>query len=101
MTINSVTTTKDDDFNKTEVLVPRTVRGVVQPANKKRLNPDIVDWSLEYMLLHTVNSNTSNGVINMGDRFTHLGVTYKIVETANYSEYGYFEGVGEQIRNLP
>ena len=101
MTVNTVVVSKDAEFDKTVTLTPKTVRGVVQPAEKKNLNPDIVDWALEYTWLHTVNNNISNGVIVIGDRFDHLGVTYKVVWTKDYSEYGYYEAVGEELVETP
>ena len=66
-------------------------RAVVQPANKKKLNPDIVDWSLDYKTMH------SKFAVSVNSRVTVDGVKYKIIETGNYAAYGYYESVLEEI----
>lgn len=91
LTMNTITTTTVD-FVPTNVITPREITAVVQPADKKKLNPDIVDWSLEYMMIHSIET------VDLGERFVHLGVEYKVVESKNYIEYGYSETVGEQSR---
>lgn len=67
-------------------------RAVVQPANKDRLNPDLVDWSLDYKTMH------SRFETSLNDRVTVEGVKYKIFELGRYNMYGYYESVLEEIK---
>lgn len=68
------------------------IMAVVQPANREKLNPAIVDWSLDYLQVHTKVS------VKIGDFLTHSGLKYKAVELGNYSDYGYYETIFEQVK---
>jgi hypothetical protein len=41
------------DFSPVETVTGRTRDCVVQVADKEKLNPDTVDWSLEYLTIHS------------------------------------------------
>ena len=80
------------NFRPVESEATTPIQAVVQPANKEKLNPSIVDWSLRYMLVH------SSSVINIGDFMTHDGIKYKAVDYGPYSNYGFNSVVFEQIK---
>lgn len=65
---------------------------VVQPAQKEKLNPGIVDYSLHYVTIH------SNAEIKIGDFIVYNSTTYKIVDGGDFSDYGYSEVIGEQVK---
>ena len=69
-----------------------STEAVVQPANKERINPDIIDWSLEYLQVH------SKITIVIDDRLTWQGKKYKAVELGNYVSYGFYEALFEQVK---
>ena len=69
-----------------------TIQAVVQPANKNKINPAIIDWSLDYKTMH------SKIAVKVGDFFTENGVKYKAAEDGNYSSYDYYETLFEQVK---
>lgn len=69
-----------------------TIQAVIQPANKNKINPDIIDWSLDYKTMH------SKIAVKAGDFFTENGVKYKAVENSDYSVYGYYETLFEEVK---
>ena len=91
VTIKTVTQTIVD-FRPVENETSLTTQAVVQPAQKKKLNPAIVDWSLKYLQVH------SKDPVKIGDFFTHSGTDYKAVELGDYSNYEYYETIFEEIK---
>lgn len=67
-----------------------SIKVVVQPAQKEKLNKDKIDWSLRYVQVHSLDQ------IVMNDEIEYKGVRYKAFEDADYSEYGYYEIIMEE-----
>ena len=80
------------NFLPVESEVVTEIQAVVQPAQKEKLNPSIVDWSLKYKLVH------SSSTIKIGDFITHKSVKYKAVDSGDYSDYGFDWKVFEEIK---
>lgn len=80
------------DFAKTINETAREITAVVQPADKKKLNPDIINWSLRYYMFHTVER------VDIGQFIDYAGGRYKIVTDGNFELNGFSEVVGEQVR---
>lgn len=68
------------------------IDAVVQPANKEKINPNIIDWSLDYQLVHSVQE------ILIGDQMVYCGIKYKAVELGPYQDYGFSEAIFEEIK---
>lgn len=69
-----------------------TINAVVQPQNKEQLNKDKVDYSLEYILIHSIVE------IGINDSITNNGTKYKCFEKGNWRAYGFFEVVMEEVK---
>lgn len=78
------------DFEETEVITVATFQGAVHPAQKQKLNPETVDWSKQYIKCF------SETVLNIGQFIEYKNKDFKIIELGNYSEYGYYVGIGEE-----
>lgn len=89
--IKTVTTTKVD-FVETEAVAGRTQLCVVQVAEKERLNPDTIDWTLEYLMVH------SSSQIQQGEFIEFEGADYKVIERGPWRGYGYTEVVAEETK---
>jgi len=74
--------------NETDV----PVDAVIQPANKEKVNPNIIDWSLDYLQVHSCQE------ILIGDRLEYCGRKYKAVEIGPYQDYGFSEAIFEEIK---
>lgn len=73
-----------------EAEVESTIKAVVQPAQKEKLNKDKIDHSLKYVRVHSVDEIVMNDIIE------HQGIRYKAFEDADYSDYGYYEIIMEE-----
>ena len=81
------------DFEPVDVVTPRTVRALTQPADPQRLQTLTgLDWSLKYREMHSLD------VIANGEYFEYKGEDYKIVSRVDWSDYGYYKAVGEQTK---
>jgi hypothetical protein len=80
------------NFEPIDQVAVRTIRAVVQLANKEKLNPDQIDWSLRYLLVHTAEPLT------VGEFIEYKGDDYKIVEPGDWQDYGYTEAVAEEVK---
>lgn len=80
------------NFRPVEAEVVTEIQAVVQPAQKEKLNPSIVDWSLRYMLVH------SSSAIKVGDFITHDSTKYKGVDYGPYLNYGFNSLVFEEVK---
>ena len=74
--------------NETDV----PIDAVVQPAVKEKINPNIIDWSLDYKQVHSFQE------ILFGDQMVYCGVKYKAVELGPYQDYGFSEAIFEEIK---
>lgn len=88
--IKTVTTTTVD-FVPTETVVGRNQECVIQSAQKDKLQIDTLDWSLEYIWLH------SPDAIAIGELVEHAGYDFKVIAPAQWRGYGYADWIAEQV----
>lgn len=93
VTVQLITRTETTtDFIKSATETARDITAVVQPADKKKLNPDVVNWALRYYTFHTAER------VDVGQFIEYAGTRYKIITDGNFELYGFSEVVGEQVR---
>jgi hypothetical protein len=80
------------NFEPVNTVVGRTQNCVVQPAQKEKLNPDTIDWSKEYMQVH------SKSAIKIDELIVINGEDFIVTEKAPYRGYGYFEVIAVQTK---
>jgi len=80
------------DFHPVNVETKFEISAVIQPAQKEKINPDIIDWRLSYYIIHCAEK------ILIGDFVEYCGKKFKCIETANYSDYGFYESLFEEIK---
>lgn len=73
-----------------ETEVESTIKAVVQPAQKEKLNQDKINWSLRYVQVHSIDE------IAIDDIIEYKGVRYKAFENGDYNDYGYYENIMEE-----
>lgn len=81
------------NFEPQETIFAREIIATVQPAQKQRINPDIINWSLRYILVH------SKDEMFIGEFVKHDGVVFKVIDNGDYNRYGYTESVCEEVKN--
>ena len=79
--IKTVTTTAVD-FEPVETVAGRTQDCVVQVAEKERLNPDTIDWTLEYLMVH------SKSGIEQGEYIEFDGRDYRLSSADHGADTG-------------
>lgn len=85
------TVTEDTvDFEPVQVVTPRTQQCVVQVARKEQLNADTIDWSLEYIRVH------SKEGIEQGEFVEFEGIDYKVIERGRWRGYGFVTVIAEE-----
>ncbi|WP_145562389.1 hypothetical protein [Yersinia aldovae] len=80
------------DFKPTVTVVSQDILAVVQSANKENLTLDSLDWSKEYLLIHTRLKIEAGQFIEKGGR------DYKVVSPANYMDYGFCAVIAEETK---
>jgi hypothetical protein len=80
------------DFQPVETVTARTQSCVIQFAEKEKLNPATIDWSLEYILIH------SRSGIEMDELIEHDGRDYKVTDRGPWRGYGYVEVVAAETK---
>lgn len=90
ITIEKTTIDFEPVINRIEV----DFQAVIQPADYERLNPAEIDWSLKYIWIH------STIEFSVGQFVSYKGDYYKIIPAKYFSDYGYTEGHGEQVKNF-
>lgn len=83
-------TTSIVNHKPVETETESTIKVVVQPAQKEKLNKDKIDYSLQYVQVHSLDA------INIGDVIEYKSIRYKAIEDVNYSDYGYYENIMEE-----
>lgn len=88
-----VAVTETAGFSTITTEVQHNIRGVLQIPSDQTLQALGLDFSVKYKQVHiTVDS----GIIpKMNDKFIHLSQTFKIIRIRDFSEYGYYEFIGE------
>ena len=80
------------DHRPVDTPTPNTIKAVVQVAEKEKLQIEIVDWSLQYLMVHSKTSFTINDLIE------YKGKDFKIIDLGDYSDYGYYESIAEEVK---
>ena len=81
------------DFEPADVVTPRIVRAMIQPADPQRLQILAgLDWSLKYIAVHSLDA------VAVGERIEYRGEDYKLVSSTDWSDYGYYSAIGEQTK---
>lgn len=77
------------DFEPVQIVEGRDVLAVIQPTRKTALNNDTLNWTQPHITLH------AREVLAIGELVQRRGADYKIVEVADWLDYGYCEAVAE------
>ena len=81
------------DFVPSIVVVAADVFAVIQPADPEKLNVSQIDFSLEYIQVHSVSPMV------VGQYVEWFGRDFKLVPSRRgYGQYGYTEAVGEETK---
>ena len=91
-TVIKTVTESTVDFEPATVVTGRSQLCVVQVADKEKINPGTIDWSLEYILIH------SRQGIEMDELIEHDGRDYKVTDRGPWRGYGYVEVVAAETK---
>lgn len=91
VTIKTVSITTVD-FVETETVAGRTQRCVVQVQEQEALKSDTIDWTKEYLMVH------SKGSIAVGELIEFDGKDFKVIKRGPWRGYGYTEVVAEETK---
>jgi len=80
------------DFQPVEAVTGRSQLCVVQVADKEKINPGTIDWSLEYLMIH------SKSAIDINELIEHDGRDYKVTDRGPWRGYGYTEVVAAETK---
>lgn len=81
------------DFIPVIVITAQDIMAVVQPADPEKLQVDQIDFSLEYIQVHSVSP------MAIGQYVEWMGRDFKLVPfRKGYGQYGYTEVVGEETK---
>jgi len=91
-TVIKTVTESTVDFEPATVVTGRSQLCVVQVADKEKINPGTIDWSLEYILIH------SRSGIEMDELIEHDGRDYKVTDRGPWRGYGYTESIAVETK---
>ena len=91
-TVIKTVTESTVDFQPVFTVVQRSQLCVVQVADKEKINPGTIDWSLEYIMVH------SRSGIEIDDLIEHDGRDYKVTDRGPWRDYGYVEVVAAETK---
>jgi hypothetical protein len=81
------------DFVPTTTITALDIMAVVQPADPEKLKVEQIDFSLEYIQIHSVSP------MAIGQYVQWDGRDFKLVPfRKGYGQYGYTEAVGEETK---
>lgn len=80
------------DFEETVVNTDLPIDAVVQPADKEKLNAVQIDWSLQYLQVHSM------AEISVGQYIVSGGKEYKVVTAGDYAAYGFSDVTAEEVK---
>ena len=69
-----------------------TIRACVQVERPQDIQVEQVDENLKYIQVH------ARVQIEIYSFLTYKGITYKLTSSGNWSDYGYFRAIGEQVK---
>lgn len=78
------------DFQKTTSVETESITATVQPLSREKLKTLDIDRSLDYKWFHSTNA------FDIGQYIEYKGKNYRLIERAEWQDYGYFEAVGEE-----
>ncbi len=90
-TIKTVTTTTVD-FVETEAVIGRSQRCVIQPADPEKINIDTINWSLEYIIVH------SPQAIDIDELIEYKGKDFLVSTRGAWGDYGFFRVIAEETK---
>ena len=91
-TIIKTVTESTVDFEPVTVVTGRSQLCVVQVADKEKINPGTIDWSLEYIMVH------SRANIQINELIVHNGDDYQVSQRGPWRGYGYFEVIAVETK---
>jgi len=81
------------DFVPVRAVTVAPLLAVIQPADAERMQVDQIDYSLEYIQIHSVTA------IQIGQYIEWDGRDFKLVPSRKgYGQYGYTDAVGEETK---
>jgi hypothetical protein len=80
------------NYEPVNTYVDTPIKAVIQPSSAESLNIDIVDYSLRYFMVH------STTVMTVNDRISYKGKDYRLIEVQDWSDYGYYQAIIEEIK---
>jgi hypothetical protein len=80
------------DYVASEVVTGVDIFAAVQPADMKRLNPEIIDWTRAYKSVYSAT------LMELGQFVEYRGEDYKIVQLMAWGDNGYHRVVAEQTK---
>lgn len=72
-----------------------SIKAVVQNPTPESLSQDQLRNSLRYKTVWTTTQ-----ALNIDDQIIHNGITYRIISPSNWSEYGYYEAIAEEVKEV-
>jgi len=91
VTVKTVSTTTID-FVQTETVTARVQACVVQVAEKEKINLDTIDWSLEYILVHSILP------LEIDELIQYDGRDYIVKQKSAWRGYGFYEVVAVETK---
>ena len=91
-TVIKTVTETTEDFQPVTVVTGRSQPCVIQVAEKEKLNPATIDWSLEYILIH------SRSGIELDELIEYEGMDYIVTDRGPWRGYGYTEVVAAETK---
>ena len=91
-TVIKTITETTEDFQPADTVTARTQNCVVQVAEKEKLNPATIDWSLEYLMIH------SKLLIEIDELIEYEGIDYIVLERGPWRGYGYTEVIAVETK---
>lgn len=94
-TIKTVTKTKNNELVVTKNIIDiNNVLLVVQTESKAKLNPATVDWSLDYLCIHSRVKLELNNFLVYDNRLYEI----KAADNADSGLYGVYEYLGQEYK---
>ena len=91
-TVIKTITETTEDFQPADTVTARTQNCVVQVAEKEKLNPATIDWSLEYIMVH------SRKGIEMDELIEDEGRDFIVIDRGSWRGYGYTESIAVETK---
>ena len=80
------------DFQRVDTVTSRTQDCVIQVAEKEKLNPATIAWSLEYLKIHSKLS------IEIDELIEYEGMDYIVIDRGPWRGYGYTEVIAVETK---